>query len=267
MRADRHSSVPNPGPGTSSLPPGFTDEVMRAIGRAPRPSPARSFQSALRARSATEALGALSVALRIIRRSTSMPMMVRAQALALVLFIAGSMLGGGALAAVVAYQAVGPIVHAISEPAGDRDRSANDAVQSTPSPAAVEMPHQTLITAEPAAPRVEGPDRPATRSAPNTGSMGPGDRDDADSDEADEPDGDEDKDIDDEADPDEADGEADGPDADDLDDADEPDGDTDAGESDEADEPSDEAESSGSEDSSDGGEPDGAETVDGSGGG
>jgi len=262
MSVDRRSSVPTPDPGTSSLPPGFTDQVMRAIGLAPRPSPARGFWSAIRDRSIAEAGAALSVAWRIIRRSTTMPVMVRAQALALVVFVAGSMLGGGALAAVVAYQTVGPIVQAISEPAGDRARSDHDAVQMPPSPAPLVVPRQTPVTVEPASPPLVGPDRPPSRLAPNDESRVPGDTDDADEDDPDEADeaddeADDDEADDDEADPDEADepdGEAGGAGADDPDESDEPDGDSESGESGEADEPSDDAESSGSGDSSDGGE-------------
>lgn len=221
MSADRRPSVPTPASGTSSLPPGFTDEVMRAIDQAPRPSPGRAFWYAVRDRSIADARGALSVAWRIIRRSTSMPVMVRAQALALVVVVAGSMVGGGVLAAVVAYRTVGPIVHAISEPPGDRARTVHEA-PTPPSPAPLETPS----TVEAVEPEVGGPDRPPTRPATTGGSNLPGDRADEDGDDVDEPDGgepdgtDDDGDDADEADDPGADTDEDAADGDDVDEAD-----------------------------------------------
>ncbi len=165
MSATRRSSVPTTVPGTPSLPLGFTDEVMQAIGRAPRPSPTRSFRSAVGDRSIAEAGAALSVAWRIIRRNTSMPLMVRAQALALVVLVAGSIVGGGALAGVVAYQTVAPIVHAISEPVGDRAPTSHDEVRALAAPEPSEVQPDAPTAVAPADPSGGGPDRPPTRTA------------------------------------------------------------------------------------------------------
>lgn len=172
MSVDRLTSEPTAAPGMPSLPRGFTDEVMLAVGRAPRPSPTRAFRSAMKDRSIADANAALSVAWRISRLSASMPAMVRAQALALVVFVAGSMLGGGALAGVVAYQAVRPIVHAIAEGAGDRDRDDRPEV-ALPTAAPPAVPQPTPIAVEPTEPAVATPDQSADEPATRVGSTDP----------------------------------------------------------------------------------------------
>jgi hypothetical protein len=126
--------------GGTRLPPSFTDDVMRAIDRAPRPSPARALWSAVLGRSGEDARGALSVAWRITRHSTSMPVMVRAQALALVVLVAGSMVGGGVLGAVAAYRTVEPIVHSFSAQPDEGARSRPDVLWTPRSPAPTETP-------------------------------------------------------------------------------------------------------------------------------
>lgn len=133
--------------GGTKLPPSFTDDVMRAIDRAPRPSPARALGSAVLERSGEDVRGALSVAWRIARHSTSMPVMVRAQALALVVLVAGSMVGGGVLGAVVAYQTVEPIVHSIASPPDQDARTRPDAVWTTRPPTPQETASPATIDA------------------------------------------------------------------------------------------------------------------------
>lgn len=105
------------------VPADFTDRVMRAVVDTPRPSPTRAFAHAVAGRSLTEAHGALSVACRLLRRGT-VPMTVRAQALALLVVVTGLASGGTALAAVAAYTTIGPIVEAtIDRPVGDDPRT------------------------------------------------------------------------------------------------------------------------------------------------
>lgn len=168
MSVDRHPSEPLPAL-DSLLPPGFADQVMQEVGRVPRPSPSRAFRSAIRDRSIPEASAALSVAWRIIRRSTSMPVMVRAHALALVVVVAGSILGGGALAGIVAYEALRPIADAISEPAGDRDRDVRPAA-AQPTAAPTVVLQQMPIDVEPTEPAIVPSDEPARKPATTVGS-------------------------------------------------------------------------------------------------
>ena len=290
MSVVRRSDAPTPDAEVSSLlPPGFTNEVMKAIGCAPRPSPVRSFGSAIRDRSVSEASGALAVAWRIVRLSTTMPVMVRAQALALVVLVAGSILGGGVLAGVVAYQTVGPIVQAISEPVEDRARTVHEDAPTPQPPAAVEPPTASPSPASHAEPPAGTPDRPPAIRTTTGGPTGPGDdpddrdeADEADEDpadapdesDADEPDGGADEEDAEEADPDAASGaetgepaEAEDPDTADPDEADEPDGAVENGGSDEADEPSDDPDSDEPGDPSASGESDEVERADGGGGG
>lgn len=264
MSAAPRSSVPTSVPGTPSLPPGFTDEVMQAIGRAPRPSPTRSFRSAVGDRSIAEADAALRVAWRIIRRNTSMPLMVRAQALALVVLVAGSMVGGGALAGVVAYQTVAPIVHAISKPVGDRAPTSHDEVRTLAAPEPSEAPPDAPTAVAPADPSGGGPDRPPTRTATtDTPVVGGGDEQPGegadDQDMADTPDGDAAEEANDAAEPDQADHETSSPADESSEGAD--------GSSDPADEPSGDGDGGAAEQPSDGEEPADIEPGDGGGGG
>lgn len=122
------------------VPPGFVDAVMRSVADAPRPSPARAFTSALRDRSTTEAQGALGVAWRLIRASATMPTMVRAQALALLLLVGGSVVGGSALAAVATYQAVVPIVRLVVDPTSEEERAIPEPAEPTSAPTPTPVP-------------------------------------------------------------------------------------------------------------------------------
>lgn len=113
-----------------------------------------------------------------------MPIVVRAQALALVVLVAASMVGGGVLGAVVTYRTVGPIVQSIAAPRGDDARNLPDAAATPPPPAPSEMPAPVV----PAESRAGGPDRAPNRSVTAGLSVSEDEDDDADGEEADEAD-------------------------------------------------------------------------------
>jgi hypothetical protein len=99
-----------PSPADFALPETFIDDVMRRVDVAPRPMPVRSFWSAVQDRSAFDVVGSVAVAWRLLVAGGRVPVMVRAQAFALVLLVAVSIGGTGTLAAAAAYRTVAPIV-------------------------------------------------------------------------------------------------------------------------------------------------------------
>ena len=88
------------GPGVSA-PADFTERVMAAVRAEPLPEPARAFTVAIAAGRLRAAAGAVSDAWRVMTRGFA-PVAIRAQALALVLVIAGlgvALAGGAAVGA------------------------------------------------------------------------------------------------------------------------------------------------------------------------
>lgn len=209
----------------TDVPPGFVDAVMRSVAAAPLPSPTRAFTSALQDRSTSEAQSALSVAWRLFRAGATMPVLVRAQALALLLLVGGSAVGGGAIAAVATYQTVAPIVRSVVDSSAD-DGGIPIPVLAEPSPTPTPAPSPTPVpaVAPPEDAEVVDPGEPTSEDgdAYNAPSDDPND-DDADEPEADEPDPDAETGEDDE----DAGTTDDEPDEDSGVDTEEPDGDTD----------------------------------------
>jgi hypothetical protein len=186
------------------MPAGFADGVMAAVLVAPRPTPTRSFVSAVRARRAHDALAALWVAWHLgTVHSSHVAPPVRARSFALVLAVA-TILTTGSLAAAAA---VGVVVPASAErpPAAIPAASGIDEL----GPA---QRHQTGVDqpadTEGSAPTDDPVGTDADGLPPNTGDKpgeigpedrddpnldeqpGPADDDDADSDEAPGPNGD-----------------------------------------------------------------------------
>ena len=93
-----------------SVPAGFADAVMGRVAASPAPMPVRTFWAAVLDRSAFDVLGSLAVAWRLVARGSAVPAMVRAQALALIVLVAASLLGGTTIAAAAAYRTVAPIL-------------------------------------------------------------------------------------------------------------------------------------------------------------
>lgn len=211
----------------AEVPPGFVDAVMRSVAAAPLPSPTRAFTSALQDRSTSEAQGALSVAWRLIRAGATMPVLVRAQALALLLIVGGSVASGGALAAVATYQTVVPIIRSVV------DRSAHDArmmpqlAEPSPTPRPSLPPSPTPAVTPAADDEVVAPNEPASDGVNDDHEVAPDAEEEGDDTGTDDPD-----------DGDEPDSDAADPtdDADDAsDDADHPDGEADADDADDSD--------------------------------
>lgn len=171
----------------ADVPPGFVDAVMRSVAAAPAPSPSRAFTSALRDRSTSEVQGALSVAWRLFRAGATMPVLVRAQALALLLLVGGSVVGAGTIAAVATYQTVVPIVRSVVDPAADDGGLPIPALaEPSPEPTPVPSPTPKPAVAPPDDADVREPAEPMSdgRDADNAP------RDDAADDDTDEPDAD-----------------------------------------------------------------------------
>ncbi len=139
------------------VPAAFADSVMQRVATAPAPMPARTFWAAVRDRSAFDVLGALTVAWRLAARGGATPVLVRAQALAVIVLVAASLAGGTTIVAAAAYRTVAPfLIH---------DRPLELLTEATPTdvPDATRAPTPIVIAA---------PDHPDGRPVGRTVAVG-----------------------------------------------------------------------------------------------
>ncbi|MHB8892419.1 MAG: hypothetical protein ACYC65_10300 [Candidatus Limnocylindrales bacterium] len=137
----------------------FTDRVMAAVAMEPAPAPVRVAGVALR----HGAIGAFLLSLRDAWRVTvspAFPMAMRAQAMAMVLLVAGFVAGGGAITA----GALGLL---------DGDRSSPTPPVETPSPSTEATPEPTTVPSESPEPSDSVSPSPSTESAEPSGSPEP----------------------------------------------------------------------------------------------